>query len=51
MQAARYETSSIKINSNGYIFTTTNSKLVFEGFMKVYKQEEEKEENAVSLEG
>ena len=51
MQAARYETSSIKINSNGYLFTTTNSKLVFEGFMKVYKQEEEKEENTVSLEG
>ena len=51
MQPARYETSSIKINSNGYLFTTTNSKLVFEGFMKVYKQEEEKEENTVSLEG
>ncbi len=51
MQPARYETSSIKINSRGYLFTTTNSKLVFEGFMKVYKQDEEKKENNASLEG
>ena len=51
MAEARYETSSIKINSKDYLFTSTNSKLVFEGFMKVYKQEEEKKENDVALDG
>lgn len=45
MEAARYETTSIKIDANGYRFTSASSKIVFEGFLNVYAFEEEKEEN------
>lgn len=42
MQAARYETISIKIDANGYRFTSSASKVIFEGFMSVYTEEDEK---------
>lgn len=45
MQAARYETTAIKIDGNELKFTTSTSKLVFEGFMSVYTPEEEEEES------
>jgi DNA topoisomerase-1 len=45
MQPAKYETTSIKIRGNDCIFTTSASKLVFEGFMKVYTPQEEEEKN------
>lgn len=46
MAIARYETVSVKIECGEYIFTAAASKLLFEGFLSVYKQEdEEKEEN------
>lgn len=41
MQPARYETTTIKIDGNEHRFTTATSKLVFEGFMKVYNPEDE----------
>ena len=46
MQAARYETMSVKINVKEHVFTVASSRLVFEGFTGVYTQEDdEKEEN------
>lgn len=46
MQAAKYEIVSVKIGAGEQIFTVASSKLLFDGFMSVYTQEdEEKEEN------
>lgn len=46
MQAAKYEAVSVKIGAGEQIFTVASSKLLFDGFMSVYTQEdEEKEEN------
>ncbi len=50
MQPAKYETTTIKIDGNGYRFTTSASKLVFEGFMSVYTPEEEEEEKGANFE-
>ncbi len=54
MQPAKYETVSVKIAAGEHIFTTSSSKLAFDGFTSVYTQaDEEKEENnalAASLE-
>lgn len=47
MKAAKYETTSVKIDGNGYRFTAAASKLVFDGFMAVYSMEEEKIEKTV----
>ncbi len=49
MQAARYETTAIRIDGNDLRFTTANSRLIFEGFMSVYTPEEEEEETGASL--
>lgn len=45
MKAATYETTSVKIDGNGYRFTAAGSKLKFEGFMSVYNSEEEEQQN------
>lgn len=45
MQAAKYETTSIKIDGGNYRFTSAASKIVFDGFMSVYIMEEDKEES------
>lgn len=45
MAAAKYETKNIKISSGEYRFNVSSSKIVFDGFMAVYKTEEEKDEN------
>lgn len=50
MQPAKYETTSLKIDANGYRFTASTSKLVFEGFMSVYVPEEDEEENGANFE-
>lgn len=54
MTPAKYETTSVKIGGNGYIFTVSASRIVFDGFMSVYTEEDEdKKGNAllsVSLE-
>lgn len=41
MQAAVYETTSIKIEGNKHWFSTSASKLVFDGFLSVYQDEED----------
>lgn len=47
MESAKYETTSIKIDAGDYRFTASASKLVFEGFLNVYANDDEKEESAV----
>lgn len=51
MQPARYESFSIGIDANGYRFTSSASRLVFEGFLTVYTPEEEEEETGIIFEG
>lgn len=52
MNAAKYETTSVKIDAGNYRFTVAASKLAFEGFMSVYVQEdEEKQENNMLVKG
>ena len=41
MSDAKYETTSVKIGAGKYCFTVAASKLVFEGFMSVYTNEDE----------
>lgn len=49
MQPAKYETTSIKIDGGGYRFTTSASKILFQGFMTVYSSDEDKvEENVLA---
>lgn len=45
MQPAKYETISVKIEGNGYRFTSSTSKLVFDGFMTVYTEEDDEKQN------
>ena len=47
MKEAVYETTNIKIEAAGYLFTVSTSRLAFEGFMSVYKPDDEKAENNV----
>ncbi len=47
MQAARYETATVKLDGGGYRFTATTSELVFDGFMAVYCPEEEEDTDEV----
>ena len=49
MNPAKYETVSVKIEANGHYFTVAASKLLFEGFMSVYVEEDEKNENNMLL--
>lgn len=47
MAPAKYETLSVKVGVNGYIFTIAASRIISPGFRSVYIQdEEEKEENS-----
>ncbi len=49
MSAAKYETTSVKIQAGEHLFTLAASKLVFDGFMSIYVQEDDKEaENVLS---
>ena len=41
MTNARYETTSVKIGANGHRFTVAASKIVFDGFMSVYRDDED----------
>ena len=47
MAGAEYDTVSVKMESNGHKFSASASKIAFDGFMSVYVQEEEKEEEIV----
>lgn len=45
MTDAKYETVAVKLESGGYLFTMSSSKVVFEGFMNVYSSEEDEKED------
>ena len=47
MAAAKYETTSVKIGAGEYNFTVAASKIVFDGFMSVYTQEEDNKKGNV----
>lgn len=49
MTPAKYETTSIKIDANGHKFTVAASKLAFDGYMSVYKEEEDKKSESNTL--
>ena len=51
MQPARYETTSVKIDAGEHRFTVAASKVLFDGFMSVYTQEEDKEESNMLVKG
>lgn len=42
MASAKYETTSIKIDSEKYRFTAVSSKIIFEGYLNVYQEEDDK---------
>ncbi len=46
MAPARYETTSIRIDGGGYRFTSSASKIVFDGFMSIYTSDDDKIENS-----
>lgn len=41
MTNAKYETTSVKIDANGHRFTVSASKIAFDGFMSVYRDDED----------
>ena len=45
MSAARYETTSVKIQAGGQVFTVASSRRVFDGYMSVYVSEDDREED------
>ena len=47
MAPAKYETTSVKIGADEYIFTVSASKIVFDGFMSVYTDEEDQKKGNV----
>lgn len=51
MASARYETTSVKIDAAGQRFTVAASKVKFDGFMSVYTEEDDKEENNTLVKG
>ena len=51
MTAAIYETTSVKLAAGEYRFTSTASRRIFDGFMSVYTDDEEKAEEGTLLQG
>ena len=51
MAPAQYETTSVRIGAGEYIFTVSASKIVFDGFMSVYKTDDENEETNTLAKG
>ncbi len=51
MAAAVYETTSVKIDAGKHRFTVAASKLKFDGFMSVYTQDEDREEENTLIRG
>ena len=51
MNPAKYETTSVKIDAAAHRFTVAASKVLFDGFMSVYTQEEDKEETNTMAKG
>ena len=44
MEAAQYESKTLKLEAKGYEFGATSTKLVFDGFMAVYEIEDENDD-------
>lgn len=51
MNPAKYETTSVKIDAGEHRFTVAASKIVFDGFMSVYTEDEEKEDSNTLVKG
>lgn len=51
MAPAQYETTSVRIGAGEYIFTVSASKIVFDGFMSVYKTDDDNEETNTLTKG
>lgn len=51
MAPAQYETTSVRIGAGEYIFTVSASKIVFDGFMYVYKTDDDNEETNALAKG
>lgn len=52
MKAAKYETTGVRIAAKDYIFTVSDSKRVFDGYMLVYTEaDEEKEDKQLCAHG
>ena len=51
MAPAQYETTSVRIGAGEYIFTVSASKIVFDGFMSVYKTDDDNEETNTLAKG
>lgn len=51
MNPAKYETTSVKISAGEHLFSVAASKVLFDGFMSVYVQEEDKEDKGNVLIG
>lgn len=52
MESAKYETTSVKIGADKYVFTIAASKVLFDGFKTVYTEaDEEKEKKNLLLNG
>ncbi len=51
MNPAKYETTSVKIDAGEHRFTVAASKILFDGFMSVYTEDEEKEDGNTLVKG
>lgn len=49
MSSAKYETTSVKIDAGGHRFTVAASKLAFDGFMSVYRDDEDDKQESNTL--
>lgn len=51
MENAKYKTTSIKLSAGEYIFTMSGSKIVFDGFMSVYTDDDEEKASSDAVIG
>ena len=51
MENAKYKTTSVKLSAGDYIFTMSGSKIVFEGFMSVYTDDDEEKVSSDAIIG
>ncbi len=49
MANAKYDTTSVKIDANGHKFTVAASKVAFDGFMSVYREEDDEKAEGNTL--
>ncbi len=51
MKDAKYETTSVRIAGGEYFFTVAASKIIFDGFLSVYSQDEDKKTGVLLAKG